>query len=65
MKDYSESMKVGFGVDSEGQNVEADFQAVRGLPEQDPNVEEMNRHYDIALKNATTAIKRLEKALGI
>ena len=65
MKDYSESMKVGFGVDSEGQNVEADFIAVRGLPEQDPNVDEMNRHYDIALKNATTAIKRLEKALGI
>lgn len=59
LKDFASSPQPGFGIDGDAATAEADFKAVRGLPESDHRVFHTLAHYDRLLNRGFEAIHRL------
>lgn len=59
MKDFSSTWLPGYGIDGDAATAEADFKAVRGLPEADRSVFHTLAHYDRLLNRGFEVIHRL------
>lgn len=63
LKDFSESVMVGFGIDGDKECRRADFSAVRGKPDKSAQIIAIHDHYADALQDGYAAIRHLEKFL--
>ncbi len=65
LKDYSEPMTTGFGIDGDAQCRKADFKAVNGNPEEHEIIVKVHKHYTDALLDAHEITTRIKKTFAI
>ncbi|MCM1503631.1 MAG: DUF4954 family protein [Muribaculum sp.] len=65
MKDYSEPMTTGFGIDGDRQCRIDDFKAVNGNPEEHEIIVKVHKHYADALLDAHEITSRIKKTFAI
>ena len=65
LKDFNETAMIGFGIDGDSECRRADFDAVRGEPDNTSQIKLIHDHYADALQNGYAAIRHLEKLIKL
>lgn len=65
LKDFNETAMIGFGIDGDSECRRADFDAVRGEPDQTSQIKLIHDHYADALQKGYAAIRHLEKLIRL
>ena len=63
-KDFADFTKIGYGIDGDDDIRNADYDAVRGLPEKNEQLFDFIDHYHSISKNGYEAIARIKEMIG-
>ncbi len=64
LKDFSDYTKISYGIDGDEVIRDADYNAVRGLPDRNDQIFDFIDHYHSITKNGYEAIARINEAMG-
>lgn len=65
LKDFSGKVMVGFGIDGDNECKRADFDAVRGVPDDISSIKAIHNHYAEAIQSGFAAVRHLEKLIKL
>lgn len=65
LKDFGAKVMVGFGIDGDKECARADFDAVRGEPEDNPQIRSIHNHYVDAIQSGLAAVRHLEQLIKL